>query len=257
MALPTRADLVSLLFGLCVGTQMIILRALGMGGCLSVASNAAKTLAAALNKPLVGVHHMQAHALTPILTAPESDHPQFPFLTLLVSGGHTLLLLATSLTSFRILATTADESVGHAFDMVSRRLKISWLGMGPGAALEQFCATDDRGIELPAIDLSFSHPMPGELGFSYSGLHSAVERYITARGGVQNLDFPTKLALARAFQTAAVFQLVDKLRLGLKWCERHNKQIGHIVVSGGVASNTFLRERSVIAFEMICAIFCD
>src|ERR1700691_3946715 len=99
-----------------------------MPGCLGVASSAAKTLAAALNKPLVGVHHMQAHALTPFLTAPQTDIPQFPFLTLLVSGGHTLLLLAISLTSYRILATTVDESVGRAFDKVSRRLKIPWAG---------------------------------------------------------------------------------------------------------------------------------
>jgi N6-L-threonylcarbamoyladenine synthase len=191
---------------------------------------------------------MQAHALTPFLTSPEPDHPQFPFLTLLVSGGHTMLLLATSLTSFRILATTADESVGHAFDLVSRRLRISWSGIGPGAALEKFCATDYPVMNLPKIDPSFPRSMHGQLAFSYCGLHSCVERYIFARDGVQNLDFPTKLALARAFQTAAVSQLEDKLSLGLKWCERRNIQIGHVVVSGGVASNTFLRERFVIRF---------
>ncbi|CDO76685.1 hypothetical protein BN946_scf184677.g5 [Trametes cinnabarina] len=88
----------------------------GIPGCLSVCGNAARTLAAALNKPLVGVHHMQAHALTPLLTSPPSELPQFPFLTLLVSGGHTLLLLASSRTSFRILATTLDESIGNAYD---------------------------------------------------------------------------------------------------------------------------------------------
>jgi N6-L-threonylcarbamoyladenine synthase len=221
-----------------------------MAGCLGVASSAAKTLAAALNKPLVGVHHMQAHALTPFLTTPQTDIPQFPFLTLLVSGGHTLLLLAISLTSYRILATTVDESVGRAFDKVSRRLNIPWAGIGPGAALEQFCATDLPGIELPEIDPPLSTPrsMRGQLVFSYSGLHSAIERFITAHDGVQNLDLPTKLALARGFQTTAVSQLEEKLGLGLKWCERQNVLVRHVVVSGGVASNTFLRGRFVISF---------
>jgi len=217
----------------------------GMGGCLGVGSNAAKTLAAALNKPLVGVHHMQAHALTPFLTAPKADIPQFPFLTLLISGGHTLLLLALSLKSFRILATTVDESVGRTFDKVSRLLEIPWSGIGPGAALEQFCATDHPGIKLPEIDppLPIPHSMHGQLGFSFSGLHSAVERYISARDGAQNLDLPTKLSLARAFQTTAASQLEDKLCLGLKWCERQNVQVRHVVVGGGVASNAFLQGR--------------
>ncbi|KAL1945590.1 hypothetical protein VTO73DRAFT_1592 [Trametes versicolor] len=89
----------------------------GIPGCLSVCGNAARSLAAALNKPLVGVHHMQAHALTP------SSRPQFPFLTILVSGGHTLLLLASSPKSFRILATSLDESIGSAYDKVARPLR--------------------------------------------------------------------------------------------------------------------------------------
>lgn len=230
---------------------MIVPCLIGMAGCLSVGSNAAKTLAAALNKPLVGVHHMQAHALTPMLTAPESDLPQFPFLTLLISGGHTLLLLATSLTSFRILATTVDESVGRTFDKVSRKLDIPWSGMGPGAALEKFCATDHPGIEIPYIDPPLPLAMAGELAFSYSGLHSAIDRYITSSNGIQNLDLPTKLGLARAFQAAAVAQLEEKLALGLNWCQHQNVPIRHVVISGGVASNAFLRERFVIILLLV------
>lgn len=232
--------------------EMIVVHvAIGMGGCLGVGSNAAKTLAAALNKPLVGVHHMQAHALTPFLTTPKADIPQFPFLTLLISGGHTLLLLALSVNSFRILATTVDESLGRTFDKVSRLLDIPWSGIGPGAALEQFCAIDYLGIKLPKIDppLPIPHSMHGQLVFSFSGLHSAVERYITARNGAPNLDLPTRLSLARAFQMTAVSQLEDKLCLGLKWCERQNVQVRHVVVSGGVASNTFLRGRFVNLFQ--------
>ncbi|KAJ8522719.1 hypothetical protein ONZ45_g756 [Pleurotus djamor] len=146
----------------------------GIGGCLSVASNAAKNLAAALDKPLVGVHHMvralfsstfalivdrlaftkQAHALTPLLTSPPSDSPQFPYLTILISGGHTLLLLATSLTDFKIMATTADESIGRAFDKVGRMLHMEWGTHGPAASLEHFAS------EATAQEIDQSTPFP-------------------------------------------------------------------------------------------------
>lgn len=82
----------------------------GMFGCLTVCTTAARAMAAAAGKPLVGVHHMQAHALTPLLTEPEP--PQFPFLTLLVSGGHTQLVLAENLSKYRIIMTTMDNAVG-------------------------------------------------------------------------------------------------------------------------------------------------
>ncbi|KAF5385992.1 hypothetical protein D9615_002414 [Tricholomella constricta] len=212
----------------------------GIGGCLSVGSNAAKTLAAALDLPIVGVHHMQAHALTPLLTSWPTP-PKFPFLTLLVSGGHTLLLLAKSLNSFRILATTPDESIGRSFDKVSRMLGLNWTALGPGAALEQFCAQDFAG-ELPGIP-PYPRPLRGQLGFSYSSLHSYVERYIAANEGLDNIDMSTRLALARGFQTAAVTQLEEKLLLAFRWCSENKIEVSDVVVSGGVASNTFLRER--------------
>jgi N6-L-threonylcarbamoyladenine synthase len=93
--------------------------------------------------------------------------------------------------------------------------------------------------------------MAGELAFSYSGLHSAIDRYITSSNGIQNLDLPTKLGLARAFQAAAVAQLEEKLALGLNWCQHQNVPIRHVVVSGGVASNAFLRERFVIILLLV------
>ncbi|GLB37247.1 putative required for the formation of a threonylcarbamoyl group on adenosine at position 37 (t(6)A37) in mitochondrial tRNAs that read codons beginning with adenine [Lyophyllum shimeji] len=212
----------------------------GIGGCLSVGSNAAKTLAASLDLPVVGVHHMQAHALTPLLTS-WPNPPKFPFLTLLVSGGHTLLLLAKSLNSFRILATTPDESIGRSFDKVSRMLGLPWTARGPGAALEQFCAQPREG-EVPELP-PYPRPFKGQLAFSYSSLHSYVERYIDSKGGLENIDLPARLALARGFQTAAVAQLEEKVLLAFQWCSENNVQVGDVVVSGGVASNTYLRER--------------
>ncbi|KAM5530122.1 hypothetical protein V8D89_016200, partial [Ganoderma adspersum] len=185
----------------------------GIPGCLSVCGNAARTLAAALNKPLVGVHHMQAHALTPFLTSAPSSCPSYPFLTLLVSGGHTLLLLATAPTAFRILATTADEAIGNAFDKVAKLLQIPYAGTAAGAALERFCASDLSGSssvggegekDVGRITIPMPRTMRGRLAFSYTSLHSAVERFVHAHRG--DLDERTKLALARSFQKAAVGQ---------------------------------------------------
>ncbi|KAG6820868.1 hypothetical protein H0H93_010212, partial [Arthromyces matolae] len=209
----------------------------GIAGCLSVSANAAKSLAAALGLPLVG----QAHALTPLLTSYHNP-PRFPFLTLLISGGHTLLLLAKSPTSFRILATTPDESIGRAFDKVSRHLGIPWTSLGPGSALEQFCAQPFEDAKLPQLP-PYPRPFRGQLAFSYSSLHSYVERYIDSKGGAENLDLSTRLALARGFQAAAVGQLEEKLLLALKWCRGNGVRVQDLVVSGGVASNSFLRER--------------
>ncbi|KAI6030639.1 glycoprotease family-domain-containing protein [Pisolithus orientalis] len=216
----------------------------GIGGCLSVGSNAAKSLAAALNKPMVGVHHMQAHALTPLLTAPVDQIPEFPFLTLLISGGHTLLLLATSKTSFEILATTADESVGRSFDKVARMLALSWGTKGPGAALEDFCRKDIG--DVPDVG-SFPVPMPGKLAFSYSCLHSSIERYLASTQ--VPLTEGHRVALARAFQDAAAQQLCEKLTLGLEKLSLRNINPRHVVVSGGVASNLFLRTRLRAALD--------
>ncbi|KAL7281011.1 hypothetical protein ACG7TL_004313 [Trametes sanguinea] len=188
---------------------------------------------------------MQAHALTPLLTSPPSELPQFPFLTLLVSGGHTLLLLASSRTSFRILATTLDESIGNAYDKVAKMLKIPLNGRAPGAALERYCASEPppaaEGEEQDGSDIPMPIPMPGKLAFSYSAPHSAVERFLTAGGG--ELDERTRVRLARSFQRAAVSQLEEKLVLAMRKLANQGVKVKSLVVSGGVASNSFLRER--------------
>ncbi|KAJ7287745.1 glycoprotease [Mycena rebaudengoi] len=216
----------------------------GLGSCLSVACNAAKTLAAVHNKPIVGVHHMQAHALTACLTS--SPPPQFPFLTLLVSGGHSMIVLATSPVNFRVLATTLDKSIGSLIDRVATLLEIKWSDMGPGPALEAFCAEEgDDGDD----GLDFNMPrivMRGEMALSFSGFHNAVYRAVTAAGGVENLN---KRALARAFQTSIFAHLEDKLALALRWCANNGHSIHQVVVSGGVASNMFLRQRLKICLE--------
>lgn len=137
----------------------------------------------------------QAHALTPLLTSPPPSVPTFPFLTLLVSGGHTLLLLASSIRRFKILATTRDEAVGRTIDKVARDLHLKWDGRAPGAALEAFCRNGladsvDKSEQLPAIQ-PFKIPLKGELAFSFSGLHSSVDRYIEMH------EWPHRLQMIR------------------------------------------------------------
>jgi N6-L-threonylcarbamoyladenine synthase len=190
----------------------------------------------------------QAHALTPLLTSPENELPQFPFLTLLVTGKHTLLLLARSKTSFQTLATTGDESVGHAFDKVAKLLELEWKDVGPGAALEAFCKTSTEEAVLVSDVPAMPEPLRGRLAFSYSGLHGTVEKFIRLRGGIDSLDDHTKRSLARSFQNGAIMQLEKKLKLGLDWCKQNNEHMKHVVVSGGVASNALLRTRHVTTF---------
>ncbi|KAJ7782860.1 glycoprotease family-domain-containing protein [Mycena metata] len=208
----------------------------GIPGCLSVCCNAAKTLAAATNKPLVGVHHMQAHTLTPELTS--STPPQFPFLSLLVSGGHTMIVHVLSRTEFRILVNTVDKSIGAAIDRVVTLLKIPWTELGPGPGLESFCA--EGGPNNPDVHYPPPEIMRGQLAFSYAGLHSWVERTIRSSGGLENVD---RRVLARTFQAAAFDQLGDKLLLAINRCRVHGRPVKELVVSGGVASNTALRLR--------------
>ena len=168
--------------------------------------------------------------------------PEYPFLTLLVSGGHTLILLARSVSSFKILATTVDESIGRTYDKVGRWLELPWGKLGLGAAMEAFCASPLES-EWPEGLRPFPDPMKGELGFSYAALHSHAERFITNNGGVANLSPENRVAIARDFQRAAIAQLEEKLGLAFKWCNDNEVPVRHLVVSGGVASNQYLRDR--------------
>ncbi|KAI0818456.1 glycoprotease [Trametes gibbosa] len=219
----------------------------GIPGCLSVCGNAARTLAAALNKPLVGVHHMHAHALTPFLTSSPDERPRFPFITLLVSGGHTMFVLAETPIKFRIIASSVDESIGNAYDKVARMLEIPLDGLSGGAALERFCASPDPAAGMVVPELKLPLAMRGRLALSYTGIHSAVERYLDARHGM--LDEGVRLGVARSFQKAAVEQLEEKLVLSMEWCAQQDVRVRHLVVSGGVASNAYLRERLRASME--------
>lgn len=196
----------------------------GLIGALLVGASFARSLAYAWNKPAVAVHHLEGHLLAPLLETPA---PVFPFLALLVSGGHTQLVDVAGLGAYCILGETLDDAAGEAFDKTAKLLGLPYPG---GAAL---AALAERGV---AGRFKFPRPMldrPG-LDFSFSGLKTAA--LVALRG--RELDEATRADVALAFQEAVVETLAEKTRRALQ-------QTGHrqMVVAGGVGANRRLRER--------------
>ncbi|KAK3820806.1 MAG: glycoprotease family-domain-containing protein [Linnemannia gamsii] len=255
-----------------------VTRGPGLAHCLGVGLNAAKTLAAALNKPLIGVHHMEAHALTARLTTRDPDlpiqdassseprlaigsdpYPSFPFLTLLVSGGHTMLLVAHSVDRYTTLATTLDDSIGEAFDKTARELDISWLpgrAGGPGASLEEFAkGSTNPGRYLDRLPIPLSlRAGKNEMKFSFAGLKTAVTRIVNqekASSPIGEMDENRRQDLAAGFQNCAVTHLCQKVEQALVHCHGQGMDISSLVISGGVGRNATLRSR----MDEICSRF--
>ncbi|AFR96290.2 O-sialoglycoprotein endopeptidase [Cryptococcus neoformans C23] len=224
-----------------------------MKGCLGVGQDAARALAAGLGKRLVGVHHMQAHALTPLLTAPAA--PKFPFLILLLSGGHTQLVLAEGLFKFKILLDTLDSKIGDVFEKSARLLSLPTSlppspPQAPGAILEHYAA-------LPPLPPYDTHPLPASqlipiplttlrakhtLAWSFAGMLASLQRAVHARQ--PTWAEPDRRAFSNLFQTALTTHLLTKLsqRIALLPPETRH-QLGGMVVSGGVASNAYIRSQ--------------
>ena len=191
----------------------------GLIGGVMVALLAGKGLALAAGKPLVAVNHLEGHALSPRLADPELD---FPYLLLLVSGGHCQLLEVRGVGDYRRLATTIDDAAGEAFDKAAKLLGLGYPG---GAAIEQLARRGDRNaVPLP-------RPLAGsaEPHFSFAGLKSAVQRAV-ASGEYRSED------IAASFQQAVVDCLVDRTALALG-----KSEAPALVVAGGVAANEAIR----------------
>jgi N6-L-threonylcarbamoyladenine synthase len=196
----------------------------GLIGALLVGAGFAAALGRAWGKPAVGIHHLEGHLLAPLL---EPDPPVFPFLALLVSGGHTQLVDVAGLGEYRILGETLDDAAGEAFDKTAKLLGLPYPG---GAALAQLAEAGRSGRFV------FPRPMldrPG-LDFSFSGLKTAA--LVALRGRV--LDDAIRADVARGFQEAVVDTLAEK-------CRRALEATGHrrLVIAGGVGANRRLRER--------------
>jgi N6-L-threonylcarbamoyladenine synthase len=196
----------------------------GLIGALLVGAGFARSLAYAWAVPAVAIHHLEGHLLAPLL---EPDAPGFPYLALLVSGGHTLLVDVAGIGQYKILGESLDDAAGEAFDKTAKLLGLPYPG---GAALAALANSGRPGR------FNFPRPMldrPG-LDFSFSGLKTAA--LIASKGVDLNPD--TRADIAHAFQTAAVDTLVEKSRRALRLTGYRR-----LVAGGGVAANQCLRAR--------------
>jgi len=201
----------------------------GLIGGLIVGSMAAKGIAWAAAKPFIAVNHLEAHALAVRLT----EDVGFPYLLLLVSGGHTQLLVCAGIGRYRQLGISRDDAAGEAFDKTAKLLGLDYPG---GPAIERAaCHGDPRRFTLP-------RPLKGREGcdFSFSGLKTAVRQIVVDRGPFG----PKETAdLAAAIELAICDSLIDRTRNAVRWFRRHHPLGTSLVAAGGVAANLRLRDR--------------
>ena len=198
----------------------------GLAGALLVGAGVAVALGAALGKPTLGVHHLEGHLLSPFLAG---EQPQFPFVALLVSGGHTQLMRVDAVGDYTLLGETIDDAAGEAFD---KSAKLLGLGYPGGPALARMAAFGDAK--------AFALPRPllhsGDLDFSFAGLKTAVMTQAKKLG--PNVCEQSRADLAASTQAAIVDVLVAKSLRALK-----DTGIRRLVVAGGVGANLRLREQ--------------
>jgi N6-L-threonylcarbamoyladenine synthase len=195
----------------------------GLIGALLTGAAVGRSLAYAWDVPSVGVHHMEAHLLAPML---EAEPPQYPFLALLVSGGHTQIIQVNAPGQYQLLGESVDDAVGEAFDKTAKMLGLGYPG---GAPLSELAESGN-----PAR-FTFPRPMtdrPG-LDFSFSGLKTASVNALKQYGD----DPQTRADIARAFVDAAVDTLVIKCRRAMQ-----DTNITTMVAAGGVSANKQLRK---------------
>jgi len=201
----------------------------GLGGTLLVGASVANALAWALDVPTIGIHHLEGHLLSPLLSDPA---PEFPFVALLVSGGHTQLMRVDDIGCYTLLGETLDDAAGEAFD---KSAKLLGLGYPGGPALAKLAIHGRAG--------QFKLPRPmlhsGDLEFSFSGLKTAVLTLVQKNGGdASKMDEQTRADIAYAAQEAIVDVLAYKARAALA-----QTGLDQLVVAGGVGANQLLRER--------------
>lgn len=200
----------------------------GLVGALLVGASLGRSLAWGLDIPAVGVHHMEGHLLAPML---EDDRPDFPFVALLVSGGHTQLVHVAGIGEYTLLGESLDDAAGEAFDKAAKMMGLPYPG---GPELSKLAEQGD------AKRFEFPRPMtnrPG-LDFSFSGLKTAVRTTILKEAVDGILDEKTKADISACFQAAVVDTLAFK-------CKRALKQTGlkNLIIAGGVGANKLLRQQ--------------
>ncbi len=211
----------------------------GLIGGVLVGVMTAKAIAAVHGMPLAGVNHLEGHALTVRLT----HDVAFPYLLLLVSGGHCQVLIVEGVGKYKRIGTTIDDAVGEAFDKTAKLLGLGYPG---GPAVERMaasCGHDKKARER----FAFPRPMLGKPGcdFSFSGLKTAVRRAVDALP--QNKDYPGEIAqddvidLCFAFQDVVSSVLVDRIKNAIAMAREISPGVKTLVVAGGVAANKSLR----------------
>ena len=197
----------------------------GLLGALLIGENFAQGLALSLNKPLIPVNHLEAHLMAPFL---DEEKVEFPFLTLLVSGGHSLIIDVQGLNQYKILGQSRDDAVGEAFDKVA---KLIGLGYPGGPEIERIAESGNP--------MAFNFPQPmlhsSDYDFSFSGLKTAV---LYAVQDIGEINSQTQADIAASFQHAATEVLVKKIIKALEDTGRES-----IVLAGGVAANKLLRSK--------------
>lgn len=200
----------------------------GLVGALLVGAAIGRSLAMGWGVPAIGVHHMEGHLLAPML---EAEPPPFPFVALLVSGGHTQLVRVDAIGDYDMLGESLDDAAGEAFDKVGKMLGLPYPG-GPHVA--------KLALEGNSGRFDFPRPMtnrPG-LDFSFSGLKTFVRNTIAGQADAGGeLDRQTRADIARAFEEAVVATLAIKCRRALE-----HTGLQTLIIAGGVSANTHLRE---------------
>ena len=196
----------------------------GLSGALLVGTSFAESLAFSLNVPTIGVHHLEGHLLAPLL---EENPPAFPFVALLVSGGHSQLMRVDGIGQYALLGDTLDDAAGEAFDKTAKLLGLGYPG---GPALSKLALEGKPRFKLPRPLLN-----SGDLNFSFSGLKTAVLTLVNTH---TTLDTQTKADIAWEFQDAVTEVLTTKCMEALR-----ETGLDNLIVSGGVGANAKLREK--------------
>jgi N6-L-threonylcarbamoyladenine synthase len=205
----------------------------GLIGGVIVGMMAGKTISCTVNKPFIGVNHLEGHILSPRLT----DNVDFPYLVLLVSGAHTQVLIAHDLGHYELLGTTLDDACGECFDKVGRMLGMPFPGGKYVAELAAQC--EDR--KAAAEKYALPRPMKGRKGcdFSFSGLKTAVLKHVT-----DDMTDTDKINLAAAMEDAVADVMEDRMKQAISiFGMRYDIKNAHVVSGGGVAANTTIKSR--------------
>lgn len=221
----------------------------GLSMCLRVGVRKAQRMSAEYGIPIAPVHHVEAHALVSRLCA-GTETVKFPFLALLVSGGHNLLIKARGVGDYTILGTTLDDALGEAYDKTARLLGLP-VGGGGGPALEK--------LALEGDEKRFKFPVPlrqrKNCDFSYAGLKTAARMAIDAEIGGEDVEWDgvdkrqTRADIAASFQAKAVKHLEERMRRALTWALEDTPDLSCVVVAGGVAANATVRSTLVKVVE--------